>query len=284
MDYYDVLGVSRSASDKDIKTAFRKLAAKHHPDKGGDSRKFQEINEAYQTLSNPEKRQMYDQFGTADPQQAGYQQQGFHFNGAEGFEEMFSQFFGGGDPFGMGNNRRRNRSINKTLNLNVQISEEEAYNGKLLNIDVPLPSGRRRAVDTRIPAGVDHCQTIRLTGMGDDSLRQYPAGDLHLTIHINRSNMFNRQGADLYLNKTVSVFDLMLGTEIIIDHYNDRKVKLKVPAGTQPNTVFSMKGLGMPFINRPEIGQLYVTVKGELPKNLTPEQINLITQLKGLSN
>ena len=94
MDYYDVLGVPRSASDKDIKTAFRKLAAKHHPDKGGDSRKFQEINEAYQTLSNPEKRQMYDQFGTADPQQAGNQQQGFHFNGAEGFEEMFSQFFG----------------------------------------------------------------------------------------------------------------------------------------------------------------------------------------------
>lgn len=284
MDYYDILGVSRNATEKDIKTAFRKLAAKHHPDKGGDSKKFVEIKEAYETLNNPEKRQMYDQFGTADPQQAGYQQQGFHFNSSD-FEDVFSQFFGGGDPFGFGGPRKqRNRSINKTLNLNVQITEEEAFNGKLLNIDVPLPSGRRRSVDTRIPAGVDNGQTIRLTGLGDDSLRQYPPGDLHLTIHINRSNMFNRQGADLYIDRTVSVFDLMLGTELIIDHYNNRRLSLKVPAGTQPNTVFSMKGLGMPYINRPEKGNLYVNVKGSIPKNLSEEQINLIAQLKGLSN
>lgn len=284
-DYYEILGVPRTASEKDIKTAFRKLAAKHHPDKGGDHKKFTELNEAYQTLTDPKKKQMYDQFGTADPQQAGFNQQGFEFHGS-GFEDIFDQMFGGGgNPFfgGSGFGRRR-QAVNKTINLNIQITDEESFNGKQLNIEFKLPSGRKRRLDTNIPAGISHGQTIRLTGLGDDSIPNYPAGDLHLTISIRDSKLFNRDGADLTVDKSVSIFDLMLGTEVIITHYNDRKLSLKVPPGTQPGTVFSMKGLGMPLVGQAGAGTLYVKVKGTVPKNLTREQINLVEKLKGLSN
>jgi len=283
MDYYELLGVSRNASEKEIKTAFRKLAAKHHPDKGGDHKKFTELNEAYQVLTDPEKKSMYDQFGTADPQQAGYQQQGFDFHGG-GFQDIFEQFFGGGgspfsnSPFG---GTRPNQTVNKSVRSRVPLSEEEIYNGKKLTMNIPLPSGERKMVEITIPAGIDYGQTMRLTGLGDNSIRNYPPGDLLLTIDLVGAKMFKREGADLYTSYDVSVFDLILGTEVVIQHFNERKVKLTIPAGTQPGTVFSMRELGMPYVNRGHKGNLYVTIKGIVPKNLDNEKINLVRQLKG---
>ena len=131
MDYYESLGVNRNASAKEIKSAFRKKAAEHHPDKGGDPNQFKQINEAYQTLSNNEKRSMYDQFGTADPQQANMNRGGtqFHFNmGGNGFEEVFSSFFGdgfGGDPF-----RRQRQMRNQDITIAADITLHDIVNGK----------------------------------------------------------------------------------------------------------------------------------------------------------
>jgi curved DNA-binding protein len=146
MDYYNILGVDRSASQDDIKKAYRKLAAKHHPDRGGDTAKFQEISAAYDTLSDPNKRSQYD-----NPQpQGGFQQYG---GMPPGFEEMFRGF--GNSPFGDIFGQRRQQPVrNRTLNLQTQITLEEAFKGKDLLANVQLPSGRDQLLEVKIPAGV----------------------------------------------------------------------------------------------------------------------------------
>jgi len=284
MDYYDILGVSRTASDKEIKTAFRKLAAKHHPDKGGDSKKFVEIKEAYETLNDSKKRQMYDQFGTTDPQQAGFQQQGF--GGFGDVNDIFAEMFGQeGNPFGSVFGRRQQRSPkNKSLNLNYTVSLEDAYNGKDVYFEVPLPSGRKQTVETKIPAGIDHGQSIRLHGMGDNSISGIAAGDLIITVAVSKDSKFQRDGCDLYHNAEVSVYDLILGSKIQIPHFNNKSFMLNIPAGTQPGTTFSMKGHGMPIVNAPGIGTLFVTIKGIVPKSINEHHKDLIERARILTN
>ena len=280
MDYYDILGVSRTASEKDIKTAFRKLAAQHHPDKGGDHKKFVEIKEAYETLTNQEKRAMYDQYGTSDPQQAG--PQGFHFDGnMRGFEDVFESFFGQrGDPFGR---RQQRQPKNKSLNINYTITLEDAYKGKDIMLDIPLPSGKKTTIDTKIPPGIESGQSIRLHGMGDDSIKNMPPGDLMITVTVQRDPKFKRDGCDLYKEISVSVYDLVLGRKIEIETL-DKNFMLTIPAGTQPGTTFSMRGHGMPIVNAPGIGTLYITVKGTVPKNINEHHKDLIEQARVMTN
>ena len=158
MDYYESLGVNRNASAKEIKSAFRKKAAEHHPDKGGDPNQFKQINEAYQTLSDSNKRQMYDQFGTSDPQQANMNRGGtqFHFNmGGNGFEEVFSSFFGDGfgDPF----QRRQRQMRNQDITIAADITLHDIVNGKELIATFRLPSGKEQTVTIKVPKGVRPC-------------------------------------------------------------------------------------------------------------------------------
>lgn len=283
MDYYDVLGIPRTATEKEIKTAFRKLAAQHHPDKGGDSKKFVEIKEAYETLNDPKKRQMYDQFGTADPQQAGFQQQGF--GGFGDVNDIFAEMFGqGGSPFeDVFGRRTQRRPKNKTLNINYKISLQDAYNGKKLYLEVPLPSGKKQTIDTTIPAGIENGQTVRLQSMGDDSIKGLPPGDLMITVKVENDPRFKREGCDLYKTIEVTVYDLILGCKVQVEHF-DKDFVLNIPAGTQPNTTFSMRELGMPIVNAPGIGTLYIQVKGTVPKGINEYHQNLIEQARVLTN
>lgn len=286
MDYYERLGVSRNASEKEIKTAFRKLAAKHHPDKGGDHKVFTELNEAYQTLTDPEKKQMYDQFGTTDPQQQGFRQQGFN---AGNFEDMFSQMFGQGMGgidgeeiiFGPGGFQRRSRNRNHNVRTNLQISLDQAYHGHEVTIQIPMPTGGTRTLDVKIPKGIDHGQTIRLRGLGDQSIKGAPPGDLHVTVTIHDQKGYKRVGNDLQKDLTVDVFDLILGTKVKVEHLNGQSYSLNVPSGTQPNTTYSMGGLGMPILNGNGYGNLYIKIQASIPKDLTPEQLDMITKIKG---
>jgi len=167
MDHYSTLGVSKNASEKDIKTAFRKLAAQHHPDKGGDHKKFVEIKEAYETLSNPQKRQMYDQYGTADPRQQRYTSS--HFHGENPFEDIFSQMFGN---FG-----HRSQARNNTIQAEVQIELEDVLYGKSIDAEVGFRNGATKLVTINIPKGVYHGSQIRYQGMGDHSNPKAPPGD-----------------------------------------------------------------------------------------------------------
>ncbi len=286
MDYYDSLGVSRNASEKEIKTAFRKLAAKHHPDKGGDHKKFTQLNEAYQVLSNPEKKAMYDQYGTTEAPQ-GFGPNGFQ--GTGGFQDMFSQMFGQGTGdydgeeiiFGPGGFTRRRSNRNHDVRTNLQISLENAYNGHEVTVQFPLPQGGTRTIDVKIPKGIDHGQTIRLRGLGDQSIKGVPPGDLHIAVSIHDYRGYKRQGNDLQKDLTINVFDLIIGTKVKVDHINGESYNLNIPSGTQPDTVYSIGGKGMPVVNGNGYGNLYIKVKPEIPKNLTPEQLEMITKIRG---
>jgi len=281
MDYYDTLGISRGASATEIKKAYKKQSMQHHPDRtGGDDSKFKEINEAYQVLKDPQKKQMYDQFGTADPQQ-----QGFNYTGnMADINEVFSQMFGqGGGPFGdMFGQQTRRQQRNKTLNINYELTLEEAYKGKSIVFEVPLPSGRKQTIDTRMPPGIENGQSIKLRGLGDDSIKGVPPGDLTVTAKIKRDPRFNRDGCDLYKTISVTVYELILGCKVEIDHF-DKGFVLNIPAGTQPETTFSMKGLGMPIVNAPGIGTLYIKVKGTVPKNINEHHKDLIERARVLT-
>ena len=279
MDYYDILGVSRSATDQELRKAYKAKSMKHHPDRGGSEEEFKKVNEAYSTLKDPQKKAMYDQYGTADPQQTGFQQQGFHFDG--GFEDIFESFFGQRmDPFGR---TRQRQPKNKTLNINYTLTLEEAYRGKNLYLEVPLPSGKKQALDFNIPAGIESGQTVRLSRLGDDSIKNIPPGDIMVTIRVNHDKRFKREGCDLYKTIQISVYDLILGCKVEIDHF-DKGFVLNIPAGTQPETTFSMKDLGMPIVNAPGVGTLYIKVKGTVPKNINEYHKDLIERARVLTN
>ena len=193
-DYYQTLGVEKSATEDEIKKAFRGLASKHHPDKGGDTAKFQEIQEAYGVLSDPQKRSEHD-----NPRP---QANNFH-----GFAGDFESMFGHGSPFGdiFGFRNQPQRQQNRTLQLQTVITLEEAFNGKEMVASLKLPSGRDQTLSINIPRGIHGNQTLRLNGMGDDSIPNVPRGDIMLNVQIAQHNMYERQGDDLIQEIEISL-------------------------------------------------------------------------------
>lgn len=271
-DYYSTLGINKNAGPDEIKRAYRKLASQHHPDKGGDTKKFQEIEEAYRTLSDPEKRAQYD---NPQPQFSG----GFGGGMPPGFEDIFAAFGGGGHPFGDIFGRRQQPPRNKTLNIQTRISLEEAFHGKELIASVTLPSGREQLIEVKIPAGIYDGTTLRLAGMGDDTFAQMPRGDIQLTIGIHQHMTFQRQGDDLIRNIEISCIDAMVGKSIYVDTIDGKTLEVKVNAGTQPGTIISAQGYGMPNINDSRFkGRMLLNVKMTVP-TLNDEQKEALKKL-----
>ena len=274
MDYYNILGVNRDAGPEDIKRAYRKLASQHHPDRGGDTAKFQEIQAAYDTLSNPDKRSQYD---NPQPQ--------FHGGGGgmpPGFEDIFSQMFGGGgSPFGdMFGQRRQQPVRNRILNLQTDISLEEAFHGKELIANIQLPSGRNQTLEVKIPAGVSDGTVLRLSGMGDDSVTNSPRGDIHLSIHVRPHPIYQRQGDDLIREFPVNCLDAILGKVMQFDTIDNRTLEINIQPGTQHGQLLAVAGYGMPNMSNNFMkGRLLLQVKITVPTNLTEEQKNLIKQI-----
>ena len=288
MNYYDVLGISRGASEQEIRKAYKKKSMQHHPDRGGDEEEFKKVNEAYSTLKDPQKRSYYDNYGQNNAGGSGFDfRNGENFGTpfGRGFDDIMEEMFGGHGGFSdiFGRRAQRTQQRNKSLNLNYTISLQEAYNGKDLFLEVPLPSGNKRTIDTTIPAGIESGQTIRLTGLGDDSITNIPPGDILLTVKISNDTRFKRDGCDLYQEVTVSVYDLILGNKIEIQTLSKNFI-LNIPAGTQPGTTFSMKGHGMPIVNAPGVGTMYVTIKGIVPKNINEHHKDLIERARILTN
>ena len=275
-DYYNTLGVSKNASEKELKTAFRKLAAKHHPDAGGDAEKFKEINEAYNTLKDPQKRQMYDQYGTADPQQMGGNPFGngnFSFTGSpEDLQDIFGTFFGQG----FGQPRRRQ---NRNISISYTIDFKDVFNGIGNTISYALPSGKQEIIDVRIPAGVKNGDSVRVQGYGDDSIKGMPRGDLIIKVKVRGLSNWRREGDDVYTMKELDVFDLLLGTKIPLDTPDNKHITINIPAGTNPGTTLSVTGYGTPNVNTSRRGNLYVTVKGITPK-LQQNELEEIRKVK----
>ena len=351
-DFYEVLGVSRGASDDEIKKAYRKMAMKYHPDKNpGDKQaedKFKEVNEAYSILSDADKRNKYDRFGHAgvDPN-AGFGGGGFGgFGGSGGFEDIFDIFggmFGGGGA----TQRRRNGPMKgRDLQYAITISFEEAAFGAKKQIQVNKfvtchacdgsgsekgtnkkacekchGTGEQRTVKNtpfgtfqsstpcdecngtgevnehpckecngsgkvrktvtiavEIPAGVDNDSVISIRGQGEPGTNGGPSGDLYVVVTVTPHKMFKRNGNDLILEMPISFTQLALGDDIIVPTLSE-KISYKIPPGTQPDTVFRIKGKGIKSVRTGKPGDLYIKVELEIPTKLTNEQKKKIKEL-----
>ena len=292
-DYYKTLGVERNASEADIRKAYRKLAMKYHPDRNPNDKqaeeRFKEINEAYQVLSDTTKRAHYDRLGSdySNWQQRGApgdfnwdQYGGFPggvrvdygdlddiLGGAGGFSDFFRTIFGrGAEGVGTGT-RTRARQQPQGYQQELAITLDEAYHGttRLLQTD-----GKQKQV--RIPAGVRTGSKVRVAGAGPNGL------DLYLIVDVQEDKRFERRGNDLHTTATVGLFTAVLGGEAEVETLNG-KIKLNVPAGTQPEQVFRLAGRGMPSVkNADEKGDLYVRLKVQIPKYLSPKQQELLEE------
>jgi len=267
-DYYDILGVSEDATNEQIKKAFKEIAKKEHPDRGGNEALFKEANEAYDTLKDTRKRQEYDtvrKYG--QPGQGG----NFNFRSGDFFgDDIFENFFSGFE-FQTGQNVRSNfrsrQRGNKSVNVRMAISIKEAMNNIEKTINFKLPSGREEFATVKIPAGVQHGITFRYKGMGDDSIKNMPRGDLMVVMSVLDSDGYTRQGNDLHTTKTINCFQAIRGCDIALRTLSDSTIKVRVPAGTQPGTMISCKGQGMPVHKTLNIrGNLYVKIMVLIPQ------------------
>ena len=272
MDYYNTLGISKSASEADIKTAYRKMAMKHHPDRGGDEKKFKEVTEAYETLSDPQKKQMFDMGVDPNAQHTSYRQGSpfeFHFNTGN-FEDVFSNFGFGGRPV----------RKNKTLNVNIEVTLEDILKGRVIDAEIGIPSGSKRLVNIEVPPGIENGQQIRYRGMGEHTLKDAPPGDLIVNVFVKEHPIFQRQGDMLMIKKFISPWDAMLGSDITIETIDKKTLTIGIPAGTQPDTVLSCRGEGLPNMRTKVRGNLLIKVQIEIPKNLSSEQKDAVEQTK----
>lgn len=298
IDYYSILGIDKSASADDIKKAYRKLARKYHPDVNpNDSEahsKFQQINEANEVLSDPEKRKKYDQYGKdwkhAEEFEKARQEQAQHggfsshfgggnygfssegMGGGEGFSDFFESLFG--NARAGGSSRRtsayKGNDFNAELHLNLRDAAQThkqtlSVNGKNIRITVP--------------AGIADGQVIKLKGQGGSGVNGGPAGDLYITFVIGKDTEFQRKGNDLYANVDLDLYTAVLGGEILVDTLQG-KVKLKIKPETQNETKVRLKGKGFPVYKKEgHFGDLFVTYSIKIPTNLTEEQKELFKQL-----
>lgn len=266
-DHYSTLGVQRGASAEDIKKAYRKMASQHHPDKGGDTQKFQQIEEAYRTLSDDNARSQYD---NPQPQ---YQDP---FGGHNPFEDIF-RHFGQQHPFADMFGGRGRPVRNRTVNVQTNISLEDAYYGKELLANITLPNGKDQMINVKIPAGIQNGTTLRLSGLGEDTIPGVPRGDIHFTVVINEHSTFRRDGDDLITELTIPIWYAILGEKVMIKTIDNRDLELTIPPGTQFDQIMSVQGAGMPNMNDNRFkGRMLIKLKMSIPTNLTDKQKSLI--------
>ncbi len=356
-DYYEVLGVARDADEKEIKSAFRKMAKEYHPDRNqGDEKaeqKFKEVNEAYEVLKDQQKRAAYDQFGHSAFEAGGFGGGGgagfdsdFGASMSDIFDDLFGDFMGGGGP-----RRQKPRSSQERgsdLRYNMEISLVDAFTGKTAEISVPSSihcescngtgakkgtsptvcsvcgglgkvrasqgfftiertcshchgrgevisdpcpdcsgTGRitkERVLSVNIPAGVEDGTRIRLAGEGEAGLRGGPSGDLYIFLTIAPHEIFSRDGADIFCQVPISMITASLGGQIEVPTVNGERTRMKIPEGTDTAKQFRLKSKGMPVLRSKSMGDMYVQVEVETPKNLSRRQKDLLKDFEKASN
>jgi len=283
IDYYEILGTKKTATEEEIKNAYRKLARKLHPDLNPNdkdaNKKFQQLNEANEVLSDPVKRKKYDQYGKDWQHSDQYEQarQSGRRNGrqgsADGFEgDDFSDFFS--SMFGGGGSRSKAKYRGQDYNSQLQLSLRDVYTTHQQTMNI-----NEKTVRITIPAGVENGQSIKLKGYGAPGANGGSSGDLYLTFAIANDPRFKRKGNDLYLNEDLELYTAVLGGDITLETMSG-KIKLKVQPETQNGTKTRLKGKGFPLYKKEgEFGDLYITYSIKIPTNLTEKQIDLFKQL-----
>jgi len=263
MDHYSTLGVSKTATPDEIKKSYRKLASQHHPDKGGDKAKFQDIQAAYDTLSNTEKRQQYD-----NPMPQGFHQQG---GMPQGFEHIFSQMFGGGNPFNPFGQQRQPPQ-QQVFRTTINISLEQAFNGgeQLLKLQTPT---NVHAVTIQIPKGIQNGNQMRIDNVLDGA-------SLVVDFRIEPHLKYDRQGNDLVCNHSISVLDLIIGTSFEFTTLSGKTLEVTVKPRTQPYIQLKLSGQGMPIYNTNGYGDQIILLKPFIPDIIDETVINSISQQK----
>jgi DnaJ-class molecular chaperone len=274
MDYYSILGVARGASEDEIKKAYRKLAMKHHPDRGGDQAQFQKIQEAYDTLGDSNKRSQYD-----NPQPQG----GFQFNFNSGnMDDILSQMFGqGGSPFGhdpFAQFRRPQR--NRDIRVEIQIALADTMQEQVKNIAVQTGNGHRENVQVNIPRGVTEGTNIRYSGLGDNTHAGIARGDLYVQFRIIPDARFTNEGLDLVYPVKITALDAMLGTSIDVPNLEGRTFSVTIPPGSQHDSKFRISNQGLWETGQPNRGHLVVRVSIGVPRNLSQEQRELLEKVR----
>lgn len=301
-DYYKTLGVSRDASADEIKKAFRKLARTHHPDAGGDEAKFKEINEAYEVLSDQKKRDLYDQYGTANENQIPW---GGGAGGAGGFNvddifgggggtytystgggggfggmdwaDILESIRGGNGAFGSDwdfnvNRQQKGQDSNVTLN----VTFDEAFNGTTKRVTVKIAGkDQPETIDVKVPAGAREGGRLRYKGKGMPGANGGPAGDLLITTHITDHPYYSRDKADVLLTLPVNVAQAALGDSVVVPAPDGTKVKVRIPAGTQDGTTLTVRGKGAKDIkskSKDAYGNLKIKIEVKTPTNMNEAQ------------
>lgn len=272
-DHYKTLGVDQTASPDDIKKAYRSLAMKHHPDRGGDQALFKNISVAYDTLSDPQKRAEYDQMQMGGPQVR------FHTGGMPDFADIFGAQFGGGSPFGDLFGRRMQR--NRDLNIQCQISLFDSYVGKQFEANYSLPSGKNQTVVINIPPGISHGETIRYQGLGDDSVPGIARGSLNVTIVVLPDQNFSRVNDDLYATIHISPIEAMVGCSKKVKQITGQEVSLVLRAGVESGTEFASTNGGFSNPHTGNKGRFVTVVKIRTPAITDPM---LVEKLKQIDN
>lgn len=273
--HYETLGVAETATQEEIKKAFRKLAMQYHPDKNqGNAEseaKFKEINAAYDIIGDADKRQNYD-----NQRKFGHQQWSFNGGGPTNFDDIINQFF---SQHGFNVNRQQTR--NRDVSLSLTISLEDAYFGKNMPVQYNTPSGRKVDLNVNIPPGVDNGIRMRYQGQGDHANTSIPPGDLYIQLIVHDHNTFDRHGNDLHTKVKVDALGAMVGCKKRLVCIDGQQIDLTIPAGTQHATFFRVQGKGMPIRNQPNSkGDLFVHTEIVIPTGLTQDQINSLKTLK----
>jgi curved DNA-binding protein len=288
-DYYTILGVARTANDDEIKKAYRKLARQYHPDVNpGDKQaeaRFKEINEAYEVLSDKEKRTKYDRFGSdwqRYEQAAGFDPGGMGGAGANDFSDLFEALFGSRGPAGRSSTGSgfSYRMDGQDVEHSVDITLEEAFEGTQRSLQFSNPNGTPRTIQVKIPAGVDTGNRVRMPGEGGPGMNGGARGDLYLVVNILPHERYERKGDDLYASADVDLYTLVLGGETKVPLLNGKMVTLKIPAGTANGKVFRIGGQGMPRVRSETRGDLYVTIEAQLPTRLSDRERELFEELR----
>ncbi|MBZ9778936.1 DnaJ domain-containing protein [Psychroflexus sp. CAK8W] len=299
VDYYKTLGLTKKATQKEIKAAYRKLARKYHPDLNPNNQEaentFKQVSEAHEVLSDPEKRKKYDEFGKdwkhadefkeAQRQQQQRQQQqtygnaGGYSNQQEfsgDFSDFFESMFGDQGRSSQGRTRQ-NKFRGQDLNAHLELNLKDVYTTQKQTLTV---NGKK--IRLTFPAGIEDGQVIKINGHGAPGINGGPNGDLYITVSINNNTDFKRDGSHLYTTADVDLYTALLGGEVLIDTF-DGKVKLKITPETQSGTKVKLKGKGFPVYKKEnEFGDLIVTYNVKLPTNLSEKEKQLISELQNI--
>ncbi|MDI9589910.1 MAG: DnaJ C-terminal domain-containing protein [Acidobacteriota bacterium] len=301
-NYYDILGVKRDATQDDIKKAFRKLAAKYHPDTGGDETKFKEVSEAYTTLSDAQKRKEYDQLlmfggipgadfgGSGGRNRGGYT---YTSNGAD-WSDIFENIRGGDGAFGgfdfstifggqPGGGARSSRPTKGgDLTMTVEVTADEAFKGTQRKVTYTIPStGEKQTLTVKVPAGAIDGGKLRYRGRGEHGTNGGARGDLVITTRVEEHPLFKRDGADVRMELPVSAYEAALGATIDVPTPDGATCRLKVPAGTQDGKTFRFRDRGAPNVKRKgSKGALYVKVRVKVPTRLSAKEREALETLR----